>query len=255
WTCRVSTTLGPRSAGPSCRTAGSSTERRSPRPGCAPSPSWQNCSTRSRTTRSTSPLPAARGTSSPGRRAGSRGAAASATTVGQGPEGRGHHGRAALPRSAAHGPHPSLHGRGRHAGADDAQGAQQLPGRADPPAHDRRPGPGRRRPARGHDPRRRRRGLRPGTCHQPTSGAGNGLVAMVEADDAGPMPGQRKRRCQQQDEAQLTAARFAPDAGRWEVLFETRDEAEWHAHLRRLRASDTRIDWTATRADRLCGRL
>ncbi|PWJ03693.1 hypothetical protein DKG34_31600 [Streptomyces sp. NWU49] len=69
------------------------------------------------------------------------------------------------------------------------------------------------------------------------------------------MPGQRKRRCQQQDEAQLTAARFAPDAGRWEVLFETRDEAEWHAHLRRLRASDTRIDWTATRADRLCGRL
>ncbi|MFI6037485.1 hypothetical protein ACIBBD_25575 [Streptomyces sp. NPDC051315] len=69
------------------------------------------------------------------------------------------------------------------------------------------------------------------------------------------MPGQRKRKRQRQDEAQRAAARFAPAAGRWEVLFETRDESEWRAHMRRLRASDTRIDWTAVRVDTLCGRL
>lgn len=82
---------------------------------------------------------------------------------------------------------------------------------------------------------------------------------MVELSDAGPVPGQRKRKRQrqrqQQDEAQRTAARFAPDAGRWEVLFETQDESQWHAHIRRLRASDTQIDWTAVRADMFCGRL
>jgi hypothetical protein len=50
------------------------------------------------------------------------------------------------------------------------------------------------------------------------------------------------------------AARFAPDAGRWEVLFETQDESQWHAHLRRLRESDAQIDWTAVRVDMLCGR-
>ncbi|MDX3520353.1 hypothetical protein [Streptomyces scabiei] len=98
------------------------------------------------------------------------------------------------------------------------------------------------------------------------------------------MPGQRRRRRGQQNEARRTAARFDSDAGRsdagrsdagrsdagrwdagrwdagrwdagrWEVLFETQDEAEWHTHLRRLRASDDRIDWTAVRLDRLCGR-
>lgn len=54
---------------------------------------------------------------------------------------------------------------------------------------------------------------------------------------------------------QRAAARFASDAGRWEVLFETQDEWEWHTHVRRLRASDEQIDWTAVRVDRLCGRL
>ncbi|MEU0343584.1 hypothetical protein ABZ092_32685 [Streptomyces bobili] len=77
---------------------------------------------------------------------------------------------------------------------------------------------------------------------------------MVEAGDAESMPGQRKRRRQQQDEVRRAAARFAPDEGHWEVLFETQDEAEWHARVRRLRASDTQIDWTAVRVDRLCGR-
>ncbi|MFD7702768.1 hypothetical protein [Streptomyces caelestis] len=69
------------------------------------------------------------------------------------------------------------------------------------------------------------------------------------------MPGQRRRRRRQQDEARRAAARSAPGAGRWEVLFETRDESEWHAHIRRLRASGTPIDWTAVRVDTLCGRL
>ncbi|MFF3411192.1 hypothetical protein ACFYW8_34345 [Streptomyces sp. NPDC002742] len=39
------------------------------------------------------------------------------------------------------------------------------------------------------------------------------------------------------------------------MLFETQDEPQWRAHLRRLRASDTQIDWTAVRVDMLCGRL
>ncbi|MEU0596786.1 hypothetical protein ABZ484_00745 [Streptomyces sp. NPDC006393] len=69
------------------------------------------------------------------------------------------------------------------------------------------------------------------------------------------MPGQRKKRRRQQDEARRATARFAPDVGRWEVLFETQDESEWHAHMRHLRASDTQLDWTAVRVDRLCGRL
>lgn len=69
------------------------------------------------------------------------------------------------------------------------------------------------------------------------------------------MPGQRRRKRRQQAERQRAAGRFAPEAGHWEVLFETRDEAEWHAHLRRLRASDPGFDWSATRVDMLCGRL
>lgn len=69
------------------------------------------------------------------------------------------------------------------------------------------------------------------------------------------MPGQRKRRRQQQGEMQRAAARFASDAGCWEVLFETQDESEWRAHIHRLRATDRQIDWTAVRMDTLCGRL
>jgi hypothetical protein len=68
------------------------------------------------------------------------------------------------------------------------------------------------------------------------------------------MPRQHKRRRRQQEEAQRAADRLAPDAGHWEVLFETQDESEWNAHIRRLRTSPTGIDWTAVRLDRLCGR-
>ncbi|WP_307517752.1 hypothetical protein [Streptomyces umbrinus] len=68
------------------------------------------------------------------------------------------------------------------------------------------------------------------------------------------MPGQRKRKRQRRDEAERAAACFASDVGRWEVLFETQDGAEWRAHIRRLRASDTQIDWSAVRVDTFCGR-
>ncbi|MFJ4681734.1 hypothetical protein [Kitasatospora sp. NPDC088783] len=78
---------------------------------------------------------------------------------------------------------------------------------------------------------------------------------MVEASDAGSMPGQRKRRRQQREETQQADARFAPDAGRWEVLFETQDESEWRAHIHHLRTTDKQIDWTAARMDTFCGRL
>ncbi|MGF1425938.1 hypothetical protein [Kitasatospora sp. LaBMicrA B282] len=69
------------------------------------------------------------------------------------------------------------------------------------------------------------------------------------------MPGQRKRKRQRRGEVQRTTARFAPDAGHWEVLFETQDESEWRDHIHRLRATDTQIDWTAIRIDTFCGRL
>lgn len=39
------------------------------------------------------------------------------------------------------------------------------------------------------------------------------------------------------------------------MVFETQDESEWHAHLRRLRARAEPIDWAMARIDTLCGRL
>ncbi|MGW5434493.1 hypothetical protein ACWET9_46520 [Streptomyces sp. NPDC004059] len=86
-------------------------------------------------------------------------------------------------------------------------------------------------------------------------GVGNRLVDDAWSGDAGSMPGQRKRKRKQADERQRADARFAPDTGHWEVLFETQDESEWRAHIHRLRASDEQIDWTAVRLDTLCGRL
>ncbi|MEU0850845.1 hypothetical protein ABZ387_23175 [Streptomyces flaveolus] len=69
------------------------------------------------------------------------------------------------------------------------------------------------------------------------------------------MPGQRKRRRAEQDARRRAADRTAPGTGHWEVLFETRDESQWDAHLRALRAGEERIDWATTRIDTLCGRL
>lgn len=69
------------------------------------------------------------------------------------------------------------------------------------------------------------------------------------------MPGQRKRRRQPPGEPRPSAERFAPGAGHWSVLFETRDVSERHAYVRRLRTEGSRIDWSAVRMDTLCGRL
>lgn len=52
---------------------------------------------------------------------------------------------------------------------------------------------------------------------------------------------------------QRLASRTAPDAGQWEVIFETQDEAELRVRLRRLR--EARIDESMIRIDTLCGRL
>ncbi|WP_233478189.1 hypothetical protein [Streptomyces mobaraensis] len=69
------------------------------------------------------------------------------------------------------------------------------------------------------------------------------------------MPGQRKRKRQRERERERAVDRFGPEAGWWQPLFETRDEEEWHAHLRSLREADPGIDWSAMRMDMFCGRL
>ncbi|MFJ5266291.1 tyrosine-type recombinase/integrase [Streptomyces sp. NPDC088387] len=50
------------------------------------------------------------------------------------------------------GKHAGLHGRGQHAGTDDAHGPQQLARRAALSAHDQRPGQSHRRSTGRHDP-------------------------------------------------------------------------------------------------------
>ncbi|KDN81753.1 hypothetical protein [Kitasatospora cheerisanensis] len=69
------------------------------------------------------------------------------------------------------------------------------------------------------------------------------------------MPGQGKRRRKRQDEARRNAARHAPEAGTWEVLFTTQDEEEWAAYLRRFRAERPPVDESDLRMDMFCGRL
>ncbi|MFF3949573.1 hypothetical protein ACFYYN_32855 [Streptomyces sp. NPDC001902] len=67
------------------------------------------------------------------------------------------------------------------------------------------------------------------------------------------MPGQGKRKRRQEAARQRVAARTAPGEGRWEVVFETRDQAELRTHLRRLQ--EARVDEATIRIDMLCGRL
>ncbi|WP_327180878.1 hypothetical protein [Streptomyces sp. NBC_01334] len=69
------------------------------------------------------------------------------------------------------------------------------------------------------------------------------------------MPGQRKRKRQQQDASRRATARTASGTGYWTVLLETQDASEWRSHLRRLRCAEEQIDWSMTRVDTLCGRL
>ena len=78
---------------------------------------------------------------------------------------------------------------------------------------------------------------------------------MASASDSGPVPGQRKRKRQQEAARRQLAACDAVGAGLWKVIFETQDEAEWRAYVRRLRAGEIRIDRSVLRVDTLCGRL
>jgi hypothetical protein len=69
-----------------------------------------------------------------------------------------------------------------------------------------------------------------------------------------PMPGQRRRR---EREARRRAARERRESeGRWEVVFETTDEAEWRAFRFRARAAGAldRFADEDLRVDVLCGR-
>ncbi|MCD9878709.1 hypothetical protein [Streptomyces guryensis] len=69
------------------------------------------------------------------------------------------------------------------------------------------------------------------------------------------MPGQRKRKHREREERRHAAERDALEPGHWKVVFETQDESEWRAQLRRLRATDRRMNWSTARVDTLCGRL
>ncbi|MDR3081667.1 MAG: hypothetical protein LBV60_12205 [Streptomyces sp.] len=60
------------------------------------------------------------------------------------------------------------------------------------------------------------------------------------------MPGQRKRK-------RRTGSRATPDAGRWEVVVETSDQAEMRTRIRQLQ--DAGVDSSKLRLDTLCGRL
>lgn len=64
------------------------------------------------------------------------------------------------------------------------------------------------------------------------------------------MPGQRKRK----REAARRAAADPRSAGRWEVVFETQDEAEWRAYARSVRDRRETADPSTLRLDTLCGR-
>jgi hypothetical protein len=81
----------------------------------------------------------------------------------------------------------------------------------------------------------------------------NCLAVLAPAGDSGQVPGQGKRRRRQKDARQRLAARTAPDAGRWEVVVETRDQAEMRTRLRRLQEAG--VDGSMIRVDTLCGRL
>ncbi|WP_150250628.1 hypothetical protein [Nocardiopsis deserti] len=66
------------------------------------------------------------------------------------------------------------------------------------------------------------------------------------------MPGQRRRREREARRARDRKSRQA--RGRWEVLFETTDEAEWLAYHRRRRKGSALCSEEDLRIDVLCGR-
>ncbi|MFJ6405836.1 hypothetical protein ACIQK9_09970 [Streptomyces hydrogenans] len=66
------------------------------------------------------------------------------------------------------------------------------------------------------------------------------------------MPGQGRQKRRQEAASRRAAALTTPDAGRWQVLIETRDRAELQAHTRSLQ--EARVDASLIRIDVLCRR-
>lgn len=81
----------------------------------------------------------------------------------------------------------------------------------------------------------------------------NCLAVLTPASDSGQVPRQARRRRRQEDAYQRLAARTALDAGQWEVVVETPDQAEMRERLRCLREEG--VDGSLIRIDTLCGRL
>ncbi|WP_228487008.1 MULTISPECIES: hypothetical protein [Streptomyces] len=70
---------------------------------------------------------------------------------------------------------------------------------------------------------------------------------------SGQVPGKGRRKRRPQSARQRLAVRTAPDAGHWEVVVETPDQAEVRTRVRRLRKAG--VDGPLIRLDTLCGRL
>ncbi|GAA3091305.1 hypothetical protein GCM10017562_73070 [Streptomyces roseofulvus] len=79
------------------------------------------------------------------------------------------------------------------------------------------------------------------------------LAVLTPARDSGQVPEKGKRRRRQEGAWQRLAARTPPDAGQWEVVVETSDQAEMRMRLRRLREEG--VEGAMIRIDTLCGRL
>ncbi|MGQ4387865.1 hypothetical protein [Streptomyces sp. SAS_270] len=69
------------------------------------------------------------------------------------------------------------------------------------------------------------------------------------------MPGQRKRKRQQEARSQRARAAYEERDGRWERIFSTQDEAEFRAFKSRFLAEHQSIDPSMVRIDVFCGRL
>ncbi|MFF3129222.1 hypothetical protein ACFVRD_45040 [Streptomyces sp. NPDC057908] len=69
------------------------------------------------------------------------------------------------------------------------------------------------------------------------------------------MAGRRRTKRQQQLCRQRETSANSPGAGRWEVVFETKADAEFRAHPQRVRAQYEPPDDSMLRVDTLCGRL
>ncbi|MFJ1751800.1 hypothetical protein [Kitasatospora sp. NPDC088134] len=70
------------------------------------------------------------------------------------------------------------------------------------------------------------------------------------------MPGQRKRRAEEQARRPIGEYRSVHEwhaAGTWEVLFETRDYREWADFVRRLQAENRHGPEHELRMDAFCG--